>query len=523
MQVCGIITEYNPKNGGYGIISCIEQPTVRFERFECNYETIRVNDKVQFDLFKSSDGIFDALNIEFISNSDLSELDTFYQKQIPFICKIQTRTPKGYIVAYKNITLFLPDKLCFGEVLKLDGNREFYLHIFSKTNKFIVSLKSKINTDVLKAYIPYKESQESILFEIYEIDASGILMVKDDFFGFVPNTHIVPFEKENLKIGDELFVKVISCSVSNGLILSIRNHYANDTIQKLSSAFKNQEVLIGKVLSTSNKVYLVNYLSINLKLNYNYIHSNNIKVGNEIPFKIIDFSASSDISISNIEATDLGILAKYESSNFFKASVVAVKPNGLIVALNDSYKSAFLPIKELTSILDKDRILNQIDIGSLINCSITRFDCQGLYVSRIKFKKYRKREIASSNYKINDKVEVKVKEKMSFFGFLVENDSLKGLISIYDIVPNEVREVINFKGFINSTKNIIKRNSKIKCIVSRIENDKKQICLEFDLTDKEMEQRIYEMLTFFTYDIELYNKMKIFYNEKKEKQIGFLK
>ena len=53
-----------------------------FEKCECNYDKIRIGDEVEFHLYKSLSNNLDALNIEFLKNKLLSELDSIFQKQI---------------------------------------------------------------------------------------------------------------------------------------------------------------------------------------------------------------------------------------------------------------------------------------------------------------------------------------------------------------------------------------------------------------------------------------------------------
>lgn len=522
MRVIGIITEYISNKGGYGKIICEEQLEVRFERFECNYDTVRVNDKVRFDLVKSFDGIYDALDVEFISNSELKELDSSYQKQSPVLCHVLYSTPKGFVIAYKNITLFLPAKFCFDEEIQIGKTREFYVHTFSYDSILIATTKKVRPEGLIETFAPHINSKQSFLFQIIEIGEYGILMSKDAYIGFVPNNHIVPYEKEKLQVGEECFAKVIGCSMSTGLVLSIRNHYSSDSLIRLKAAFEGEEILTGSVIGISNKVYLIKCLDLRVKMNIQHLAYDAVQIGEEVHFKIIDFSMSKDISVSNIEVTQFGILNQLRSTNVFTVTVASVRENGLFVAVNELYKTAFLPLEELTEIFDKKDVLSKIKIGSFLHCSIYSFNCFGLYVSRLKYKRKKRQGKATFFYNVNDRVRLKIKDKMAMFGFLVESESVKGLISIENILPEAIRANINLMPFVKHTKNIFKRRSYISCFITKVDKENNQVFFDFDLADIEVEQKVEEMISFFSSDIIMYHKMKSYYYEKKQQQLKTL-
>lgn len=517
MRVTGIITEYISDQGGFGRIRYAEgQLEARFERSESNYYPIRINDEVRFDVVRSFDGIMDALNIEFVSNGILKELDICYQKQLPILCKVLNKNEKGFLIDFKNVTLFLPDNYCVNSAIEVGQVREFYVQAFSYSGSLIAALQKNRSDDLIKTFITYINSNESLLFELIEIGEYGVLMSRDSFIGFVPNSHLGPFENRKFKIGDSFLVKVIGCSVANGLILSLRNHYYYDSIERIRNAYKNEEVLTGIVMSKLYKyVYPVKYYDIVLKININHLITNNIKEGDEISFKIIDFSQSRDISISNIEIGDYGILNQMNNNNFFTANVVSVLNNGLIVALNKFYINAFLPIEELTQTFDKEAVLERVKLGSIIHCSIMQFDSSGLYVSRLKYKKKKRKEKAVSFFKLNDKVKLKIKDTIASFGLLVQNEYVDGLISIKDMLPQTILENINIRSFIKFNRNIFKRRLIISCIVSNIDRDSNKIYFDFDLSDSEVRQLIEKMIYFFVEDKEAFSIIEKYYNQKK--------
>lgn len=523
MRVTGIITEYTSNKGGFGKIKCDEQSKVRFERFECNYDTIRVNDKVRFDLIKSFDGIYDALNVEFVSNVDLTELDSYYQKQVSVSCKVLYSTPKGFVIAYKNITLFLPEVFCFSEKIIVGSTREFYVHTFSYDSNLIASTKKVKPEGLIETFAPHINSKQSFLFHIIEIGEYGILMTKDGYIGYVPNNHICPYEKENFQVGEGYFAKVIGCSMSTGLVLSIRNHYSYDSLIKLKAAFEGEEILTGCVTGISNKAYLIKCLDLRVKMNIQHIAHDAVQIGEEMPFKIIDFSMSKDISVSNIEVTHFGILNQLKSTNFFKVKVASIRENGLFVVVNEQYKSAFLPIEELTEIFDKKSVLSRIKIGSILHCSIYRFNCFGLYVSRLKYKRKKRQGKATLFLNVNDRVKVKIKDKMAMFGFIVASESVKGLISMHDILPEAIRTSINLLPFVKHTATIFKRRSIVSSIITSVDKENNQVFIDFDLTDRAVEQKVEEMISFFSSDIVKYDIMKSYYYTKKQLQLNSLK
>ncbi len=521
MRVTGTISEFSSKKGGFGKIKCTEQSEVRFERFECNYDNIRVNDIVRFDLVKSFDGVFDALNIEFVTNSELKELDISYQKQSPVLCQVLYSTSKGFVIAFKNITLLLPEAFCFDEEIIIGSTQEFYVHTFSYNNNIIATVKKVRSEGLLETFATHINSNQSFLFQIIEFREHGIQMSKEGYTGFVPDYHIVPFDKEKIQIGEEFFVKVIGCSMSTGLVLSIRNHYAYDSLNRLKNAFESEEILTGSITCISKEYLLIKCCDLIVKMNSHQVVSDKVQIGDEIPFKIVEFSMTKYISVSNIEVTKYGIINQFRNSNIFTTKIVSILENELIVAINDLYKTAFLPINELSTIGDKKKILSQLKIGSVIHCSITQFNCFGLYVSRLKYKIKRRQENASLILHVNDRIRVKIK-KISKSGLFVENMWVKGFISISEILPEELIVNIDIYQFVNYTKNIFKCKTQLSSIIFKIDKENNKIFFDFDLTDWRIEKKINEMIAFFSYDTELGEKIKLYYKVKRQQQLSTL-
>jgi ribosomal protein S1 len=525
MRVSGIITEYNSNSGGYGKIKCDAVQDVRFERSECTYENIMINDNVRFDLIKSFDGIYDALNIEFISNFALGELDRSYQKQLPISCRVLFKTPKGYVISYKNINLFLPDALCFEQLIEIDKSYEVYITTFTNNNPIIIaSLKKYKSDELISKFNPFVQSKISLLFEVIAIEEFGIIMnYEDKYNGFVPNSHIFPFDKKELNVGDKFYVKVISCAMPKGLVLSIRNHYASDIISNIKKAFEENYVLSGRIERIEKKFYLIKYNDLNFKMNLNHILETSLTINDEIKFKIINFSYSDYISISNIEISEFGLIEKLRANNLFLGKVVEKNDNGLIISLNEYYNSAFLPLTEITDCPDKKQLFDRIKIGMNVHCSIIKFDYLKLVVSRRKYKKTIRHSKVTSICKLNSKVQVKIKDRISFFGLPVENNYFKGIIAIEDIFPIEIIENIDLLKFIQHSReypsNFFKRNSILSAIISKIDKENNRIYFDFDLSDFENKKKIEEIISFFSDDEEKYSKLKIFYEEKEKKQI----
>ena len=237
----------------------------------------------------------------------------------------------------------------------------------------------------------------------------------------------------------------------------------------------------------------------------------------EIQFKIVDFNAKNDISISNIETTSFGLLDNLRNENQFLGIVKEILDYGLIIELNNAYMIGYLPNDQISNILSWNFDYKRIKIGAKIKVSITKFDFKGIYLSRVIYKQKERRATASYRYTRGEKFQLKIVDKMAKFGILVANQNIKGIVGLESILPIEVIQNINKLDFVIHCKNIFKRKSIVDCVIEEIDFEHKKILFDLDYSSQENILRIHSILTFFDYDLNLYNCVEDFYKKKSTK------
>jgi ribosomal protein S1 len=267
-------------------------------------------------------------------------------------------------------------------------------------------------------------------------------------------------------------------------------------LEELNLAYLEQIKLQGSVKSISSKIYLIDYKGINLLMNHDYLLKE-VTIGSTIEFKIIDFSWTAAISISTIEVTDSGLLKKLRTDNLFQGTISKVFKNGLLIMINEYY-TGYMSNTEISDnwLLDSEPLKE----GSKINLSIMKFDYKGLALSRINFKKNKKKSNASSFYKVGDIIEMKIYDKMIFSGLLVKDGTVKGLIPIDKIIPEEVIKEINLLYFIKFCQNLFKKHSFIKCVVCNVEGENNKLLFDIDYEDDRNKSNIIKIIDYFSND-----------------------
>ena len=512
MKNKGYISKFSSAKGGFGQILDETNLLVNFELVECNYDFVRVGDEVIYDLVQIYDGSHEALNIEFRKNSILSELDSAYQNQNELQCKVIFKTPNGFVVDYKGVSIYLPNKELQGKILIEGSDTTLFIKHFSYGDNIICSTSCNPNASLVSQFLKYIGKKDSFDFEIIEINNSGLIVSDSSVYGFVPNSHLGLIRKDEVQQGNIIKASVITCSLKGGLVLSLRNHALYHILVELNEAFNNQLCLSGEIKSISNKYIIIDYKGIELVLNKNYILQNdNIELKQRINFKIIDFSWTKTISISVIETSENGLIDSLRNENLYVGTVQKVMDTGLLVSINENY-IGFMPNFEIT---DNWKIeLSILKEGSKIKASITKFDCQGIYLSRLRYLKKIRRRLASKNFEINDTVVLKIYDKMAKFGVLVSNEAVKGLIPLENILPKEVIEQIDILKFVKYCKDIFKRRSLIKCIVSDVDDNDNKVAFDINVHEIENKEKIGQIIDYFKNNAELQLVVIDFYNIK---------
>ena len=520
MKIKGIISKFNETKGGFGIILSEENDKINFEKCECNYNIIRVGDEVKFHLYKSGTGENEALNIEFLKNKMLNELDYLFQKQIKVSCIVSMIKKNGYILDYKGLKIYLPNSQIIDFEIKIGQSIHIFIQIFSHTNHIIATQKDNSKYNTVKKFQKHFDSQESLEFEIISHNDGGILVSKDDNIGFIPNSHICPLNKDELLEGQKIKLKIISISISKGLVLSARNHYLFDTLQKIKDAFVNQRELIGVIKTLYNSFCSVFYEGIELKMNNEFIAPNSIKLEQEIKFKIIDFSLYKDISISNYETTDYAILKHLQAKNQFIGIVQTMYEDGAIIGINEIYKSGFIHLNEMSNELPWNFDYSKIKKGSKMKVSIKQFDYRGLLLSRLIYKKKERRGNASSVNKIGEILEMKIKDNFFFFGTIVKTESIKGLIPLENILPVEILPTIDKLDFIKYCNDVFKRRTIISCVLTDIDKLTNRISFDLNYSHPENTERMKKIILYFNNNVTLKVIIEDFYANKLKQSLN---
>ena len=519
MRCKGYVISFSPEMGGIGKIDSESIKEIRFEKIECNYIIIRIGDYVEFDLFKCSDGFYEALNIDFINNKTNILINKLYISQTEIECKVLYQTKNGYILEYNNFNLFLHSNIVSNEI-KIGSSINVFINSFSEGGIVSTSFLKNNKFEIIAKYNKIKNDCLPLKVNVVEINNYGLIVNFETIYGFIPNPHISPLKKELISLGDDVNAIIISNTVKNGFIFSIRNYELKNVLEELLAAYKKNLSLVGIVENISNNIYRINYKGISLLLNDQYILDNNIDINTSISFKIINYSQSDKISISNIETTDFGLLDIYLNNNLFLGIIKEINAFGIIVSLNDKYNSAFLPLNQVSDILPYDFNFNKLKIGSEIKISIISFNYKNIIVSRIKYKKLNSQNKQSIILKMNTKIYLKASDKFSFFGLLVSNNNFKGLIPIEEILPLNVYELINKLDFIKLCKTVYKRRCYFNCIVEKIDELNNKISFDLDYTIAENIEYSNKIIEYFNDNYFLKTLVAEFYKEKIENQIN---
>ena len=512
MRYQGKITKFSPQKGGFGFILSNDNQELRFEKCECNYENIRVGDEIEFHIYKSANNELEALNIEFLKNKVLSELDSLCQKKTKIECQVKVIKDNGLTVEYKGILMYLPKTNLLDTDIIISQNIFVYVQSFSY-NKYIIVTQKENRLITKKDFEKHFNNKESVEIEIISFNDGGILCKNGEDFGFIPNLHIHPFKKQELITGQSLTAKVLSYSFKKGFILSVRNNYCIGILQNLNDAYKNRTLLTGILQIDNENNYSVLFEDLELKTNKDFIIDEEVADGQEIQFKIIDFSFRKNISVSNIEISQFGIIENFSNSNQFIGTLKEIYNDGLIIDLNYGYKNCFLPMNEISDILPWNFDYEKLKIGARIKVSITRIDYKGIYLSRLLFKKKERIENASFQYQVGQRFELKIKER-AIFGLLVSNDKIKGLIHLENMLPKSILPLINKTDFAKHCNNIFKRNSMIVCLIVGIDKLNKKINFDLDFSLHENTLRAKSIISFFEYDKELYDNVENYFKTK---------
>lgn len=483
----GTVISYNIENSSYGMILSNDNKKVYFEKFECNYDSIRIGDEVQFQIYESKDNNLEALDVKFLKNNILSEIDSLFQRKESFEVEVKQEINKFYVVDYKGIDFLFPTSEINETEIKIGDKITVFIKDFNYVGKIIVSQKESV-LDNFHRYKTAFQSNETLIFKIYDFNEGGVLVKDSDFKGFIPNSHIFPLIKEDLKIDQTLEVKILSNTIDTGLKLSIKNHFFSKTIDKLYQFYKNGNILKGTLRDCNTFYYSVFYEGLELKMNKSFVINDTNFEEKEIEFKIISFNSKKEIAVSNIEASEFGILSNYLTKNQFIGYVKESIDSGLIIKLNEKYNTCFLHRDEISELLPWNYDFNKIKIDSKIKVSIKYFDHNGIYLSRIKYKIKEKRISAFTRFKIGQCLEVKIKDRISGTGVIfVSNNEIEGKLYLKEIFSELFESIEMSIDFIKFCNNYFKRNSILKVEIKKI--DKVNNFILFDLDHTSIENR----------------------------------
>jgi hypothetical protein len=285
----------------------------------------------------------------------------------------------------------------------------------------------------------------------------------------------------------------------------------------LENSFKAQELLFGEIIKEYTYYYKIYYKGLHLKLSKKYLDNSNLSTENKIPFKVIYFSDKKTISVSCYEGTDFGIINKIKGDNLFIGRINKILDHGIYITLNEKYNDAYMPRIELSNSLPKDFNLQELNEGSLIKASVQEFNHKTLIVSRIKYKNIESRVNTFNNISVGKKLELRIFDrKMAFSGLVVNNEYIKGLIPIQEILPHEIGDKINRKEFIKHCKTIFKKNENIRCVVKRVDMDNKKVEFVLDFSCSSNIERTKKIISYFEPQIELTSQLKKFYKKSIE-------
>jgi ribosomal protein S1 len=513
MKNSGSIFKFSTTKGGFGQILDETNLFVNFELVECNYDFVRVGDEVIYDLVQIYDGSYEAINIEFRKNKILADLDRAYQSQSELKFKVILKKANGFVVDYKGVTSYIPNRELQSSTLFEGSDTMLYIKHFSHGGNIICSTSSNPNINLVAQFQKYIGKKDSFDFEIIDANNSGIIVSDSYSYSFIPNSHLGGIRKDELRQGSIIKASVIACSLQRGLVLSLRNYLLYDVLIELNDAFNKQFFLSGEIINIYDKHIIVDYKRIELVLNKNFIPFNSvINVKQNISFKIIDFSFTKAISISMMETTGNGLMNSFRNTNMYIGTVNKILHKGILVTLNERYVG-FMPNHEITENWKLD--VSCLKEGSIIKASITKYDCNGLFLSRIKYIKKARRRLAANKFAVNDSVVLRIYDKMAPFGVLVSNGAVKGLMPITNILPKEIIGKIDIMDFIKYCKDIFKRGAFIKCIVSDIIKDDNKVAFDLNVVEIENQDKIHRIIDYFLNNDELRSVIVEFYKNKR--------
>ncbi|SHH49900.1 30S ribosomal protein S1 [Tepidibacter thalassicus] len=309
-----------------------------------------------------------------------------------------------------------------------------------------------------------------------------IVLCKEEYYvdlnyktdGILPKNEVV--EGEKLKVGDEIFVKVIKVDRNSGEIIlsqkkaeeeNIWNNLKVGQVLEVEIKEKNDNGLIA--IYKENVRGFIPLSHIDIK----YINSSELEKyrGQKVRAEVIDVDLNKKrliLSVKNIllkeqEKKKISFINNIEEGNIYEGVVKDIKEYGIFVDLG-----GFIGLVYKTEVSwDKgEDIFKLYNIGDNVKVKILSFDKEKERLS-LSIKELQKNpwDEFLENYKVGDVLEGIVKTIKDYGIFVKLNKSVDGFVHISNMSYE----------FIKSPKDIVKLGDKVKVKIANIDLDNKKI------------------------------------------------
>ncbi len=295
--------------------------------------------------------------------------------------------------------------------------------------------------------------------------------------------------KECVSVGDELEVYVVKLNDGDGnVVLSKKKVEANKNFLKLEQAFKDKEVITGKVVEAIKGGLIANVDNIRVFIPSSQISNKFVKdldsfVGKELDFHIIEFNRARrrivasrrELMQAKEDALKDEVYAKLKKGDEVKGVVNRIVSFGAFVDLGGV--DGLVHISEL-SWTRVNKVTDVLKVGDEVSAVVLDIDKEKDKIAlTLKKKDKDPWYLAKDKYKLHDTVEGKVVRIVDFGAFIELEEGIDALVHISQISKKHVTKV----------EDVLEIGQVVKAKIIEIDLSNKKISLSIKDADNTFE------------------------------------
>lgn len=259
-NVEGVVKGLIVRKSNDGILIDLKSKAEKFvprsEFLEDEWNTIKEGDEIQ--VYVESGRVSYARARKLIS---LSEVNEYFEKNIPIKIKMIKPVKAGFVADYKGIEIFIPQSQSGKDALKMGETVEAIIKKIEDNGKKIIASVSeyqKILKDrKIKEFFSSKKIGDIVEGEIKSMIEKGIFVNVDNIDCFVPFSELtykrIKKPEEIFKIGDKVKAKIIDLKEQEGKVTLSLKSLEEDPWQKFLRLYKENDKVKGIVRNIIDK------------------------------------------------------------------------------------------------------------------------------------------------------------------------------------------------------------------------------------------------------------------------------